>query len=154
MAKSTVRLSSQDGAISGLLTLDQASESTRTTFTGQIQGLKPGKHAIAIHVLGDLSKPPESLGAHFNPFGKSHGAPTQEERHIGSLGNIEASDKGVASIELTDNLVKLIGPLSVIGRAFVVYDGEDDLGKEGSEMSLINGNAGVPIAYGIIGLSK
>ena len=33
-----------------------------------------------------------------------------EERHVGSLGNIEADAEGVAKILIEDKLVKLIGP--------------------------------------------
>ena len=109
---------------------------------------------MAVHVLGDLNKVPESLGAHFNPFGRSHGTPTDDERHVGSLGNIEANDKGIAQIEIHDKLVKLIGPLSIIGRSMVVYSDEDDLGKGGAELSLINGNAGTVQAYGVVGISQ
>lgn len=56
-----------------------------------------------------------SAGAHFNPFGKKHGAPEAEERHVGDLGNIVASADGKATLKVTDNQIKLIGPHSVIG---------------------------------------
>lgn len=90
-------------------------------------------------------------GPRFNPFGKAHGGPTDEERQVGDLGaggppapallvllltrvaatagNIEAGADGVAKVHIEDLHVKLIGPLSVIGRSIVVYEGEDDLGK-------------------------
>ncbi len=41
-------------------------------------------------------------------------------RHIGDLGNVTADENGIAKIDITDPLVKLNGPHSVIGRAFVV----------------------------------
>ena len=44
-------------------------------------------------------------------------------------GNVEANAEGVATINIVDKLVKLIGPTSVIGRAVVVHTGVDDLGK-------------------------
>ena len=104
-------------------------------------------------VTGDLSNLPSSLGEHFNPHGKQHGAPAEEERHVGSLGNIEANADGKASIKIEDTLVKLIGPLSICGRSLAVHLNEDDLGKGGSEYSLVNGSAGQAIGWGVVGIS-
>lgn len=56
-----------------------------------------------------------SAGAHFNPFGKTHGAPEDETRHVGDLGNIVAGADGKASLKVVDNQIKLIGVHSVIG---------------------------------------
>ena len=50
-----------------------------------------------------------------NPHGKTHGAPSDEVRHVGDLGNFktDAQGNGVSSVQ--DKLIKLIGPESVIG---------------------------------------
>ena len=61
-----------------------------------------------------------SAGAHYNPFGKTHGAPEDEERHLGDLGNVVADASGKAAVEMTDPMMKLSGPHSVIGRTLVV----------------------------------
>ena len=93
-----------------------------------------------------------SAGPHFNPHGKTHGAMEDEERHVGDLGNVSAGEDGVAKFDFTDKLVKLNGPLSVIGRTMVVHADQDDLGKGGVELSKTTGNAGARIACGVIGI--
>lgn len=50
-----------------------------------------------------------------NPHGKTHGAPTDEVRHVGDLGNIDTDAQGNAKGSVTDKLIRLIGPESVIG---------------------------------------
>jgi len=62
-----------------------------------------------------------SAGAHFNPLGKNHGGPDHDVRHVGDLGNVEASTDGIAKVNITDSMIQLSGPYSVIGRTLVVY---------------------------------
>ena len=150
MAKSTAAVRGE--GIDGVLTFSQATESSPTIIQGTVTGLTPGKHAIAIHVFGDVSRVPASIGQHFNPSGKNHGAPEDSERHVGSLGNIEANESGKADIHIEDKIVNLIGPQSVIGRSIAIMEGEDDMGRGGHELSLVNGNAGEAIAAGVIGI--
>lgn len=133
----------------------QAHEDAKTVITGELRGLTPGKHAIHVNVFGDLSQAAGgALGGVFNPFSKSHGAPEDEERRVGSLGNLDVTaDDGSVKVHIEDKLVKLIGPHSIIGRSIVVHESEDDLGKGGHELSLQNGNAGAIKAYGVVGIS-
>lgn len=49
--------------------------------------------------------------------------------------------------------MRLSGPNSVVGRAFVVHADPDDLGRGGYEDSKITGHAGNRLACGAIGLS-
>ena len=97
-------------------------------------------------------------GPHFNPAGKTHGAPGDEERHAGDLGNITANAEGVATVSLVDKQIPLTGPNSILGRAVVVHELVDDLGKgDHSEpgtqgkTSKTTGNAGARLACGVIG---
>ena len=131
----------------------QTAEEEPTILEGEISGLAEGKHGISINVWGDTSEDATSTGGHFNPFGKNHGAPEDEERHVGSLGNIEADSQGVARVRIEDRLGKLIGPQSIIGRSIVIASGEDDLGKGGHELSLTTGNSGPAAAWGVVGIT-
>lgn len=63
-------------------------------------------------------------------------------RHVGDLGNIETGEDGVAQLQLSDHVITLSGPQSVVGRAIMVHEKEDDLGRGGDQESLKTGNAG------------
>ena len=54
-----------------------------------------------------------------NPHGKDHGAPEDEERHVGDLGNYKTDAQGNATGKVTDKLIKLIGSESVIGVSYL-----------------------------------
>ena len=110
--------------------------------------------------LGDTTNGCLSTGPHFNPAGKTHGAPGDEERHAGDLGNITAGADGVAKVNIMDAQIPLSGPNSIVGRAVVVHELADDLGKgDNSETgtqgktSKTTGNAGGRFACGVIGLA-
>jgi Cu-Zn family superoxide dismutase len=121
----------------------------RVEITGEIMGLTPGKHGFHVHEFGDCSSPDGmSAGAHFNPDKEKHGGPHSKERHVGDLGNIEADASGKAVINMTDTLVQLHGPHSVIGRSLVVHAKADDLTSQPA------GDAGGRIGCGIIGIAK
>jgi Cu/Zn superoxide dismutase len=50
-----------------------------------------------------------------NPHNKTHGAPSDDERHVGDLGNFKTDGQGNAQGSVSDKLIKLIGSESVIG---------------------------------------
>ncbi|WJX80191.1 cysteine desulfurase Selenocysteine lyase [Trifolium repens] len=137
--------------VSGAISFSQEGNGP-TTVTGNLSGLKPGLHGFHIHALGDTTNGCLSTGPHFNPNGKEHGAPEDETRRAGDLGNINVGDDGTVSFTITDYQIPLTGPNSIIGRAVVVHADPDDLGKGGHELSKTTGNAGGRIACGIIGL--
>ena len=84
---------------------------------------------------------------------KTHGSPEDELRMVGDLGNIVVTESGDSQVELTDSVITLLGPHSIIGRSIVIFAGEDDQGRGGHENSLQTGNAGPRIAAGVVGLA-
>jgi Cu-Zn family superoxide dismutase len=151
----TVSVLRGDSKVSGTVVFEQESESAPTTVTWDITGNDPNaKRGFHIHTFGDNTNGCTSAGPHFNPHNKTHGAPSDETRHVGDLGNVETDAQGNAKGSVTDSLIKLIGPHSVIGRTVVIHAGTDDLGKGDSEESLKTGNAGPRPACGVIGISN
>jgi Cu-Zn family superoxide dismutase len=120
----------------------------KVTIKGEVTGLKEGKHGFHIHEFGDLTDAKGmSTGGHFNPTNKKHGKPSDEDRHVGDLGNIVADKDGKAKIDMTDTVIGLHGPHSIVGRAVVVHEDEDDFGQP-------VGHAGNRLAAGVVGLAK
>ncbi len=116
------------------MTFEQESESSPTTIkwdiTGHDSNAERGMH---IHVYGDNTNGCTSAGPHcssavpwsvehclpklllVNPHNKTHGAPSDDERHVGDLGNFKTDGQGNSSGTVEDKLIKLIGQESVIG---------------------------------------
>ncbi|KAK3205888.1 hypothetical protein Dsin_019934 [Dipteronia sinensis] len=138
--------------VEGVVTLTQDDDGP-TTVNVRITGLTPGPHGFHLHQYGDTTNGCISTGPHFNPNDLTHGAPEDEVRHAGDLGNIVANADGVAEATIVDNQIPLSGPNTVVGRALVVHELEDDLGKGGHELSLSTGNAGGRLACGVVGLT-
>ncbi|CAL6308185.1 unnamed protein product [Bathycoccus prasinos] len=145
--------------VAGTLTLTQDDPSGATTVVGDITGLAPGKHGLHVHEFGDTTNGCMSTGPHFNPNKMTHGAPTDSVRHAGDLGNVIA-DAGGCKFTIKDMQIPLSGANSIVGRAFVIHELEDDLGKgDNSEIgtqgktSSTTGNAGARLACGVVGLT-
>ncbi|KAJ1694622.1 hypothetical protein LUZ63_011320 [Rhynchospora breviuscula] len=151
-AKKAVAVLKGTSQVQGVVTLLQISDGP-TTVKVRVTGLNPGSHGFHLHEFGDTTNGCMSTGPHFNPNKMTHGAPENEIRHAGDLGNIVANSEGVAEATIVDNQIPLSGPNSVIGRAFVVHELKDDLGKGGHELSLTTGNAGGRLACGVVGLT-
>lgn len=119
---------------------------------GIIIGLPGGQYGFHVHEKGDITGDCFSTGGHFNPDKVHHGAPDDEVRHVGDLGNIEFDADRIARVSITDNIISLTGRNSIIGRAVVVHDGKDDLGRGTGPNSLKTGDAGGRPACGVIGI--
>ena len=121
----------------------------------EFSGMKPNStHAIHIHEFGDLSGGCETLGGHWNPYRKTHGSREFPEspRHAGDLiNNIHTDKYGNFRYRYEDELLRVSGKYSILGKSVVVHESEDDLGRGGNDESLKNGNAGHRIMCGVIG---
>ncbi|MGA2940352.1 MAG: superoxide dismutase family protein [Syntrophobacteraceae bacterium] len=99
--------------------------------------------------FGNCTSPDaNSAGGHFNPNDMPHAAPTAEKRHLGDLGNLEADKNGLARLEVTDNIISLEGPKSIIGRSVIVHAHADDFKTQPT------GASGARVACGVIGIVK
>ena len=130
------------GNVGGAITLKR--EKGYVLVTGEVTGLKPGKHGFHIHMFGDLRSPDGmSAGGHYNPHNLPHGGPDAKEHHEGDLGNIEANAQGVAKVDVKATGVDLH---HIVGRSIVVHADADDLKSQPA------GNAGPRIGVGAIAL--
>lgn len=141
------------GKIKG--TVRFAEEDKHVVIHIDIEGLKKGaEHGFHVHEAGDLTDQCTSMCAHFNPHKKNHGGPGSKDRHVGDLGNLKTNDKGEAKYVMKDDVIKLKGKNSIIGRGLIIHADPDDLGKGGQEDSLTTGHAGKRIACAVIGYAK
>jgi superoxide dismutase, Cu-Zn family len=146
-------ISQQSSTVLGILELEQCSDHT-VKIIGELMNLTPGIHGLSVCEAGDLSDIAISCGKIFNPFGKTHGAPNDDNRMMGDLGNITVDATGRAKVDIVDRIIRLVGPHSIIGRSIVIYSGEDDMGRGGYENSLTTGNAGPRVAAGVVGIKR
>ena len=140
----------------GVVFFKQEDKGEPCRIMGTLKELSPGEHGFHIHQYGYEIEGCSSTGMCFNPREVVHGAPWDcpSKRHVGDLGNIKATSHGTAKIDITNKLVSLVGPESVIGRALVVHANRDDLGRGYDSASKENGNVGKALACGIIAFTR
>jgi len=137
----------KESKVKGTITFTKQNDGIK--IIADIEGLTPGKHGMHIHEFGDCNAPDAtSAGGHFNPASKPHSAFENKERHAGDLENINADANGKAHLELFDRTMKFDGDKSILGRAVIVHEKEDDLKTQPT------GNAGGTVACGVIGVAK
>lgn len=137
----------QDSDVHGTVTFTKVADGME--IVADIKGLSPGKHGFHIHEYGDCSAlDGSSAGGHFNPEDEPHGAPTDQERHVGDLGNLNADSEGHAHYQRVDSQISFSGPHSIIGLAVIIHQGEDDFTSQPT------GNAGPRVSCGVIGIAE
>ena len=148
--------------IRGKILFHQCSEYDPVHVLFDLEGIPGQKHAIHIHEYADITEGCKSLGAHFNPYGDTHGSIRYKDhpRHAGDLiNNILFDQNGRFFYQYDDDMISLM-PTSmgcITGRSVVIHESPDDLGRgigKFRKESLITGNAGNRINYGIIGISQ
>lgn len=133
-----------DSGVEGSVTFTESSEGV--LIQGNFNGLEPGMHGFHIHQYGDCrADDGTSAGGHFNPADMEHGAPSDDMRHMGDLGNLEAGEDGNAVMEYVDSVVVLD---KILGRGIIIHAGEDDFESQPT------GAAGSRVACGVIGIAQ
>ena len=140
-----VLIPTKGSPVMGTVTFTKIEKGTRVQ--AELSGVPAGKHGFHVHEYGDASSPDgKAAGSHFDPkMAKKHGDPNKKDvRHLGDLGNIEASADGKATYDATYTDL----PIDVIvGHGLVVHEKADDFGQP-------VGNAGGRLAVGVIGVAK
>ncbi len=140
-----VLIPTKGSPVMGTVTFTKIEKGTRVQ--AELSGVPAGKHGFHVHEYGDASSPDgKAAGSHFDPkMAKKHGDPSKNDvRHLGDLGNIEASADGKATYDATYPDL----PIDVIvGHGLVVHEKADDFGQP-------VGNAGGRLAVGVIGVAK
>ncbi|XP_069571465.1 extracellular superoxide dismutase [Cu-Zn]-like [Brachyistius frenatus] len=115
-------------------------------FRGFPREGSPEPRAVHIHQYGDLSRGCDATGGHYNPYGVHH------PNHPGDFGNFEPQQGKIYTV--IKSKASLFKGLSVIGRAVVIHEKIDDLGRGGDAGSLLHGNAGRRLGCCVIGISS
>src|SRR5690625_2662395 len=135
--------------VSGTVTFTKVEDGIRVVAELSGFGDGPNQRGFHIHEKGDCSAPDAtSAGGHFNPEDLPHGAPDSDERHVGDLGNIKVEADGTARKEFIDSMLTFEGPNSILDKAVIVHEQEDDLESQPT------GDAGGRVACGVIQIAE
>ncbi|KAG2388721.1 hypothetical protein C9374_000160 [Naegleria lovaniensis] len=134
--------------VTGRVIFDDSVGNGNVRVTGKVCGLAPNTiHGFHVHQFGELNlKDGAALMGHWNPSTSPHAYPGTVNRHAGDMGNITANSLGVATIDITLDLLALKGVNSIIGRGVVIHQNPDD------GITQPTGNAGSRYAIGVIGI--
>ena len=138
----------------GLISFSQENPTTPTKMVCSITNLPPSRSfGLHIHEYGDLRDGASFIGSHFNPFNQEHGDIWDKEHHVGDLGNLHSDSEGKAYFATKIDKLSLFGEVSIVGRACVVNEKEDNIGRLG-HIGKIKEDSGTALALGVIGISK
>ncbi len=137
-------------SVRGVVTFTRTESGVRVQ--ARVRGLKPGaRHGFHLHRFGDARSPDgTSAGGHYDPEGTNHhDRPNADEpHHAGDLGNLTASDTGLATYDRVIENISVVGHDNpVVGRGVIVHAKPDDFGQP-------TGNAGARIGIGVIGTAN
>lgn len=136
--------------VTGIVLFEQVGGMGPVTVSAIIVGLtNQTVHGFHLHQWGDLtSASGAAAGSHFNPTNSRHGIPGADYGHLGDMGNINFFDEtGEAFYSFENDRISLNGVNSIIGRAVIVHELQDDCSDP-------VGNAGVRLAQGVIGIAN
>ncbi|KAJ0033097.1 hypothetical protein NQD34_000204 [Periophthalmus magnuspinnatus] len=133
----------------GMVLFKQDSPESKLSVFLQLRGFDSDTaetKAVHIHQYGDLIPNCASTGGHYNPYNVNH------PQHPGDFGNFITQNGRIKT--MFESEATLFGGDSVIGRAVVVHQHQDDMGRGGDASSLLNGNAGPRVGCCVIGITS
>jgi Cu-Zn family superoxide dismutase len=148
--RATAMLVNSSSGSNGMVTFTQASASSPVLVSITLSSsLASGLHGLHIHsAILSSSAPLDSLctaaGAHFNPTGVTHTC-DPSTGHSGDLGNVQLAAGAVSLANFASTTAISLVPgasNSVLNRAIVLHQLQDDCGLGGVPASLTTGNSG------------
>lgn len=119
----------------------------KVRMTLEVQGLKPGEHALHLHEKGDCSAPDAtSAGGHWNPGGMEHGKRGEGQFHAGDIINLTADADGKVSWseEITGWTIGGDESTNILNKGIIIHEKLDDF------VTQPTGAAGGRVACGVI----
>jgi Cu-Zn family superoxide dismutase len=109
----------------------------------RVSGMKPGRHAVHIHEVGQCKPCGEAKG-HFDPGPAGNSSPDGNHPfHMGDLVNLVVDGKGEGRLKVTTTRITLSpGPLSILdadGSAFIIHVDPDTYCPDGEKKGCAGG---------------